>query len=53
MWMKARLWNSSIGKYMYFDYEKVEEADKAPLTKEQLEAIKKFKEETDKFYEKD
>ena len=46
---KARIYNDCTGKYIEFDYDKVEEIDNKPLTEEDLKAIKEFKERVRKF----
>ena len=45
------MFNDVTGKYIYFDYDKIEEIDNRPLTKKDFDAIKKFKEHIRKLYE--
>ena len=42
---QARIFNPCTGNYIYFDYDKFMEIDNKPLTKKQLNAIKKYKKE--------
>lgn len=47
---RARIFNPCTGNYIYFDYDKFIEVDSKPLTKKELNAIRKYMEETKKWY---